>query len=317
MNVCYQIIILLLRKYRKPIWLVGVGAVVVTALFVVGSLRHDRSHNVVRAAALPIVKVAPPQVTEPVLLVGTLTALSEAVVYAPITGIVKRRLHEAGDRLNKGDLLAEIEAPNNDREVRQARSTLALAEEETARAKQELENARMSEDQGRAALERYKALFELGAVSREEIDRIRESLRGATASTGVAQGNLTAAEQNLEAQRANLNRLTGREPFAFVRAPFSGAITSRNCEAGAAVEAGSELFRMADIGTLRIIVNAASIRAGQRATVLVPEIPAATFSAKVVRATDSEVEVEVPNPDRKLLPGMHAQVRMESAAGTH
>jgi multidrug resistance efflux pump len=230
---------------------------------------------------------------------------------------VAKRHHDAGDLVKKGDLLVVIEAPNNDREIQQARAAVAEADEQATRARQELDSARKAEEQARAGWERYRVLFSHGAVARQEVDRLHESLRGATASTSAAQDNLAAAEQNLEATRAKLNRLTGREPLEYVRAPFSGVITSRNCDSGAVVDAGSELFRMAEIATLRILVNAAflnaqSIRAGQRATVLVSEVPNAAFAGTVVRAFAKEMEVEVPNPDRKLLPGMHGQVRIEN-----
>jgi multidrug efflux pump subunit AcrA (membrane-fusion protein) len=285
---------------------------VFAALFVFVSLRHDQPRKVVQAATLPVVKATPPQPTEPLLL-GILTPVKDALVYAPITGSVKKVHHNTGDRVNKGDLLAEIELPNIDRDVQQARAAVAREEQEAGRAKQELETARKIEEQARASWERYKTLFEHGAVARLEVDRMHENLRGATASTSAAQANLAAAERNLEAKRASLKHLLEREPIESVRAPFRGVITSRNCDTGALVEGGSELFRIAEIETLRIIVSAASIRAGQRATVIVSELPNAVFAGKVVLAADSEVEV--PNPDRKLLPGMHAQVRFETGSG--
>jgi multidrug efflux system membrane fusion protein len=285
---------------------------VFAALFVFASLRHDQPRKVVQAATLPVVKTPTPQLTEP-LLPGTLTPVTEAFVYAPNTGSEKKVHHDTGDRVNKGDLLAEIELPNIDRDVQQARAAVAQDEQEAGQARQDLVNARRIEEQARSAWERYKTLFEHGAVARQEVDRMHENLRGATASTSAAQGNLAAAERNLEAKRASLKRLQDREPIESVRAPFRGVITSRTCDTGALVEGGSELFRIAEIETLRIMVNAPSIRAGQRATVLVSELPNAVFAGKVLLAADSEVEV--PNPDRKLLPGMHAQVRFENGPG--
>jgi multidrug efflux pump subunit AcrA (membrane-fusion protein) len=292
----------------------GGGAIVAAALFVFGSLRHDQPHKVVQAATLPVVKTAPPKPTKP-MLPGVLTAVAEAFVYAPTTGSVNKLYKDKGDRVNKGDMLAEIELPNIDRDVQRARAAATQAEDEAGRAMQELETAKRMEEQARADWERYKTLFEHGAVARQEVDRIHENLRGATASSGAAQSNVVAAERSLEAKRASLNRLTGREPFEYVRAPFSGVVTLRNVDAGDAIEGGSELFRLAEIGILRILVNAPSIRTGQRATVYVSEVLNAAFAGRVVRAADSEVEVEVPNSDRKLLPGMHGHVRIESGTG--
>jgi RND family efflux transporter MFP subunit len=293
------------------------GAIVFALMLIFASLRRDHPRKVVQAATMPVENVAKPRSLEPAsqqLLLGTLEPVTEALVYASTGGSVKKRYHDAGDRVNKDDLLAEIEPPNNDREVGQARAAASQAEHEAARAKQELDNARAQEERARAAWERYKTLFQHGAVARQEVDQMNASFRGAVASTSAARSNVAAAEQNLEAHRANLNRLTGREQVEYVRAPFSGVITARNCDKGAVVDRESELFRMAEIGTLRIVViappdSSPPIRTGQRVTVSVPEAPGAVFEGKVRRVSDSQVEVEVPNPDRKLLPGMHALVR--------
>jgi RND family efflux transporter MFP subunit len=317
-SLCYPIIVPGLRKLRaKRGWIVAVCGIALAALLMLGWLRRDHRRKVVQAATLPIVNVAKAlrsgTAVAP-LLAGTLEPHTEAFVYAHSGGNVTKSYHDAGNRVSKGELLAEIELPQNDREVGQARATATQAEHEAARAKQELDNARAQEERARAAWERYKTLFQHGAVARQEVDQMNASFRGAVASTGAARSNLAAAEQNLQSNQANLNRLTAREPVEHVRAPFSGVITARNCDKGATVDGGSELFRMAEIGTLRIVViappdSSPPIRAGLRVTVSVSEVPSATFEGKVVGASTLRVEVEVPNPDRKLLPGMHALVR--------
>jgi RND family efflux transporter MFP subunit len=322
-SLCYPIIVPGLRKLgAKRGWLVAGCGIVLAALLMLGWLRRDHRRKVVQAAALSIVNVAKARRSDTVvapLLEGTLAPLTEAFVYAHSGGYVTKSYHDAGDRVSKGELLAEIELPQNDREMGQSRAALTQAEHEAARAKEELDNARAQEERARAVWERYKTLFQHGAVARQEVDQMSASLRGAVASTSAARSNLAAAEQNLEANRTNLNRLTAREQVEYIRAPFSGAVTARSCAKGTAVDGESALFRMAEIGTLRIVVDAPPdslppIRTGQRVTVSVPEIPGAMFPGKVVGASPFRleglrVEVEVPNPDRKLLPGMHAQVR--------
>jgi multidrug efflux pump subunit AcrA (membrane-fusion protein) len=360
------------------------GAVIVlAALLVFGLIRHYREQKVVEAAALDeeralpivnVVKVRPAASVTSQLLPGNMTPLTEAYIYARANGYVLKRYHDIGDRVKRGDLLAVIEAPDLDQQVEQARASLAQAGQQVGQASQQVENARSQEEIARITWERYKALVQHGAVSKQDADQMYATYRSAVASTKAAQANVSAAEQNVQANQANVNRQFVLQSFEHVRAPFSGVITARNFDVGALVGASGgtqgssstplggtqssgsqgnagasgnslggvapssgtgatpatgvgsgELFRIAQIEALRILVNvpqesASAIRVGQVATVFVQEFPTEKFQGKVTRTANAIdlisrtllVEVDLLNPQQKLLPGTYAQVQIDN-----
>lgn len=349
---------------RRLRWIVLGAACVLLALLLIGLLRRHHQNKVVEAAAreeqqaLPVVnvtKVHRSPATTSALLPGNMTPLTEAYIYARANGYVKRRYVDIGDRVKQGQLLAEIDAPDLDNQVGQARASLAQAEHQVGQAKSAYENTKSQEELARVTWERYKVLFEHGAVSKQDADQQYTTYRSGLANVGSAQANIEAAEQNTHAQRANLERLIVLQGFEKVRAPFPGIVTARNFDIGSlvggnggtavaatggtpaaggttgagsttgTVGSGSELFRLAQIGTLRILVNvpqesAPFVHAGQTATVLVQEFPDMQFGGRVARTSNSIdlttrtllTEVDVDNRSLTLLPGMYAQVRIEN-----
>ncbi len=358
--------------------IVMVAGIALLALLLFGMLRHYRQQKVVEAAAhqeeesLPIVNVtkvqqSPSATTQS--LPGNMTPLTESYIYARSTGYIKKRYVDIGDRVVKGQLLAEVEAPDLDQQVDQARAALTQAEHQVVQAKQQLDSAISQEKFAHVTSDRYTKLLADGAVARQDADQNYTTYQSASAAVGAARANVSAFEQNVEANRANLNRLIALQGFEYVRAPFSGVITARNFDVGALVGAsggtqgasstpmggtqesgsagnsgasgssssssttgtvgsasgsGGELFRMAQLSTLRILVNvpqesAPSIKVGQSASVFAQGYPNQSFPGRVTRTSNSIdlntrtllTEVDVQNPHEMLLPGTYAQVQIE------
>ena len=326
-------------------WIAVLLVLLLAALFVFGYQRRHRIETVAASAAqrqhddVPVVNViqvrrAP--ATSELLLPGNITPVTQAYIYARASGYVRRRLVDIGDHVKQGQLLAEIESPELDQQVQQARAALAQAGQQAQQSQHELENSRSQLGLARVTWDRYQVLAAHGAIARQEADQQQATFRSATAAVSAAESNLNAAGQNVRANQANLDRLIAMQGFENVRAPFNGIITARNFDVGALISGtsagatsgagGGEMFRIAQIGTLRILVsvpqeNAPAVKVGQPATVLVAEFSKRRFQGKVARTANSLdmntrtmlTEVQLSNPGGTLLPGMYAQVQLTSS----
>jgi RND family efflux transporter MFP subunit len=249
--------------------------------------------------ALLTVAVISPTAVKPeqeLLLPGSLQAYTESPIYARTNGYLIRWYKDIGSPINKGDLLAQIDTPEIDQELSQARA----ARQQTAA---QLELAKISS-------ERWQNLRKSDSVSQQEADQQSSGYQQSTA-------NLAAAD-------ANVKRLEELESFKNVYAPFSGILTKRNVDPGALISAGSagrEMFDIAQVDPLRVYVSvpqayAAAIKVGMPAVVTLQEYPGRPFKGKVARTSNSIdlstrtllTEVEVPNRDGHLLPGSFGQV---------
>lgn len=230
----------------------------------------------------------------------SLYAMQETTIYARTNGYLKRWQVDIGDQVKAGQILAEIEAPEVDRELDQAHAS-------RAQVKAHLELARVT-------AERYGALLKEEAVSPQEVDE-KYGLHE------VRKADYAAAE-------ANLRRLEQMKSFQRVTAPFSGTIVARNVDVGSLIQAGSAsssgwLFKLAQTETIRVHAavpqsSMRMIKPGMTVDLVVPELGERVFPAKVMRsagAFDSAtrtmvVEMHVPNRGGPLLPGMYAQAKI-------
>ncbi|MFN7996516.1 MAG: efflux RND transporter periplasmic adaptor subunit [Bryobacteraceae bacterium] len=257
-------------------------------------------------------------------LPGSIQAITEAPVLARADGYLKRRMVDIGDRVKAGQPLAEIEAPEVDDQIRQARAALQQARAGVDQAVANYERGQADESLAKVTAERWAKLSAKGVVSRQENDRYQAEYRSLAAATKSLDKALAVQRSNVAAAEANLARLDQVQSYRLVKAPFEGVITLRNVDVGALVNTGSTmLFRIAQIGTLRIYVNvpqsySSEVHAGQPAQLTVPNLPGRQFRGAVARdasALDPAsrtllVEVHVPNPDGALLPGMYARVAL-------
>jgi RND family efflux transporter MFP subunit len=295
-------------------------------LFLVGLLpRLHRNHTLrtetaAASEARPRVNAAPPRrvVTgQAASLPGSVEPRRETTVFARTSGYVKRRLVDIGDKVTEGQLLAELETPEIQQDLLQAQAALAEAESGRAQARSALDFAKTS-------LDRSSALVAQGLSSQQDLD-----LKKSAFDTGT--NGIRSADATIRSRQATVKRLVEQMVFARVTAPFAGTITSRTIEVGALVTAGNgagqAMFKVADVDTLRVFVSvpqtyAPLVRVGEDAQVSVREYPGRSFPGKITRATGAldpatrtmQTEIEVPNADHALLPGMYAQASLHLAA---
>jgi RND family efflux transporter MFP subunit len=248
--------------------------------------------------AIPTVKLATVAGggTRDLVLPGEIQALNNALIHARTSGYLKRWHVDIGSPVKAGQLLAEIDTPDLDQQVLQARADLATAE--------------VSQRLAQTTAARWEVLVARDTVSRQEADE--------------KAGDLAARTSAVNGAKANLNRLLAQQSFKRITAPFDGVVTSRTTDIGALISVGGSadqaLFTIADQHRLRVYVGvpqnaSALIRRGQTASLTVPEYPGETFNAAVVNDAQSMgangallVELQLDNADSRLKPGAYAQV---------
>jgi len=289
------------------------------------------------------VKRAPTSIE--LLLPGNITPITEAYIFARAAGYLKQRYVDIGDRVSAGQKLADIEAPDLDLQVSQARAALAQAQGQLGQARATLDQLTATRDLAELTWERYKVLTAKGAVSRQDGDNQSTAAKTAEANVAAQQKTVRASAEYVLASQATLGRLVTLQNYERITAPFGGVITARNVDVGALISAtgsslgparsnaaapsdvpsGGEIFRLAEIGRLRILVsvpqtNSPGVQVGQTATVTVQQIPNLSFPGKVTRTSSSLdaqsrtllTEVDVENPKGVLLPGMYAMVSFKT-----
>jgi RND family efflux transporter MFP subunit len=258
---------------------------------------------------IPTVQVITPAAgngEESLVLPGTVQPLIEAPIYARTSGYVKEWHTDIGTPVKKGQLLAELETPEVDQQLRQAEADFATAQANDALAQ--------------STAVRWKALLATDSVSRQDNDE--------------KQADAAAKHAALASAQANLARLRELESFKRVVAPFDGVVTARQTDIGALINSGAgngaSLFRVADTSRLRIYVqvpesSAPLIHPGVKAKLTVAVQPGRSFDAEVVRTADAIdtasrtllVEIQADNRKHEILSGGYAQVhfRLPIAAG--
>lgn len=296
------------RQSRSRIFLLFLFIAVI--LVIVGGFtllqRRSQYHALAKETetlAIPTVSVihAPSaKGLEDLVLPGTMQAYVESPIYARTSGYVKKWYHDIGTRVNQGELLADIDTPEVDQQLDQAKADLATAQA----------NATLS----KITADRLQELIKTDGVSKQEVDN--------------AVGDLAAKNATVKSAEANVGRLEELERFKHVAAPFSGVVTRRQTDIGQLVNAGNggatqELFSLAQTDPLRVYVNvpeayAPSIHAGLPAYLELTQYAGRKFEGKVVRTAESIdlasrtllTEVDVPNRAGELLPGGYAQVHL-------
>ena len=259
-------------------------------------------------------------------LPGNIQAVTEAPILARADGYVRTRLVDIGDRVRAGQTLAEIEAPEIDLQIRQARATLQQTQAALEQAIANHEQGKSNMELARVTAERWSSLAAQGIVSRQENDQYQAQFQSQSANVQALEKAIAAQRGNIAAAEANLARLNEVQSYRTVKAPFDGVVTLRNVDVGALVNAGSTmLYRIAQTDTLRTYVNApqvnaSAIKLGQTAVLTVVNLPGRRFTGTVARMANALdpasrtmlVEVQVPNPGGVLMPGMYAQIDLTS-----
>jgi RND family efflux transporter MFP subunit len=318
------------------IWSLVVGALIVmAAAFFAGYIPLQKRNTLIRTqareqeTALPrveVIEVGRSSGTNDLQLPGSIQAVTEAPILARADGYIKQRMVDIGDRVQSGQRVAEIEAPELDQQIRQAKANLQQAQAALEQALANHEQGKSNLELARITAQRWGNLVAQGVVSKQDNDQYQAQYHSQIAGVQALEKAIAAQRANVAAAEANIARLDEMQSYRTVKAPFAGVITLRNVDVGALVNAGSTLlYRIAQTGTLRTYVNvpqtnASSIKPGQTALLSVSNLPGRTFRGSVARTANSLdpgsrtmlVEIQVPNADGALLPGMYAQVDLSS-----
>ena len=307
------------RSSRSPY--VGMMAfflllIVVGVLFLMPKLRHrdELEAEAKVAAGPPMVLATKLKQGDPnghIELPATVQAFAQTPVYARTSGYVKARYVDIGDRVHRGQLLAEIDDPTTAQALLQAKAAVL---QQKAQLQQMQANAALS----KVTNERWQGLVKQGVVSQQDADQ-----RLAQADADVA--NVEAAKANIVAGEANVRSLSDQASFSKVLAPFDGVILSRSIDRGALISSGSqnsvtEMFTIGEFNTIRVFANvpqanAVGLTNGHVAKVAFRELPGKVYTGTVGRTSQSIdpttrtllVEVDLKN-DGRILPGMYATV---------
>jgi RND family efflux transporter MFP subunit len=259
-------------------------------------------------------------------LPGSIQAITEAPILARADGYILHRMVDIGDRVRAGQPLAEIEAPELDQQILQAKATLQQAQASLDQALANQQQGKANEELARITAGRWNELASKGIATRQENDQYQAQYAAQAANVQALEKAVAAARSSIAAVEANVARLNDVQSYRVVKAPFDGVVTLRNVDVGALVNTGNTLlFRIAQTSTLRIYVNvpqtyASGVRPGQAARLSVSNLPGRHFTGIVARTANALdptsrtmlVEVQVPNGDGALLPGMFAQIDLSS-----
>jgi RND family efflux transporter MFP subunit len=296
-----------LRSGKRLLWFLLIPVILATSSVVVVRARQKEKQQLgvtTKALEVQTVNVIHPQrgqASSDLTLPGMIQAFSQSPVYARVDGYVRTWYADIGTHVTKGQLLAEIDAPEVDQQLNQARAMLSQAETSLGLAK--------------ITAPRYQELIKTNSVSQQEVDQNNQ--------------NLAAQTANVQAASAAVSRLEQMQGFEKIVAPFDGVITLRKTDFGDLVNAGNagvgrELFHISQNNIVRVFVTvpeefSKQVGPGTKASMDLTELPNRHFAAAVARTTDAidansrtlMVELDVPNPSGELLPGAYANVHFQ------
>ncbi|MGA7921552.1 MAG: efflux RND transporter periplasmic adaptor subunit [Candidatus Acidiferrales bacterium] len=286
-----------------------IALVIVIAIVVAGVVPRLRAKETLKiettTLAVPTVNVVTPKRGSPqqeIILPGNIQAFIDAPIYARTNGYLREWYFDIGAHVKKGQLLAEIDTPEVDQQLHQARADLNTAEA----------NAHLSQ----ITSQRYEGLKNTDSVSKQDVDN--------------AEGDYAAKQATVASAQYNVKRLEDLQSFQKIYAPFDGVITARNTDVGQLIDSGSsggparELFHIAAIRTLRVFINvpqqySVAAKPGIGADLTLAQFPGRKFQGKLVRTANAIdlasrtllVEVDVDNPTGELLPGAFTEVHLK------
>jgi len=282
------------------------GIFLIIGLYNIFQRRSERGVLAQQTERLSVVHVAvihasPIQADSQLILPGNVQSYVESPIYARTNGYLKKWYKDIGSHVKEGELLAEIDTPEVDAQLAQAKADLGTAQA----------NVKLAA----VTAQRYEGLLKSDAVSKQEVDNYT--------------GDYAAKQAMVLSAEANVKRLEEMESFKHVYAPFSGVITQRNVDIGTLINAGNggnakEMFDLAQTDPLRVYVSVPqtyvpSINMGLKACLQLTEFPDRKFCGQVVRTANAVdptsrtllTEVDVPNPSGTLLQGEYAEVHFD------
>jgi RND family efflux transporter MFP subunit len=299
------------RPVPRRLRLVGLAALAVALAVVAYGLvsraaQNSRLRDLTAAQAVPTVAIVTPATVENkagLELPGRLQAFISAPIYARVPGYLKTWKHDIGAKVKAGELLAEIDTPDLDQQLMQARADLNVSEA----------NSKLAQ----ITAQRWQSLAGTDAVAKQDVDQ-----RNFTWNANIAQ---------VKAAQANVDRLVAMEGFKRLIAPFDGIVTARDTDIGALINVGAsggaQLFVVSETSKLRVYVSVPqnyvpSVPPGTKATISVPEQPGKTYngtvedSAQAVNPTTGTtlMQIIVDNSAGEMMPGDYASIRLAIAS---
>jgi RND family efflux transporter MFP subunit len=294
-------------------WLYAILALLIIAgIVVAGILPRMKARAALKVEtndlAVPNVSVIHPKLGAPqqeIVLPGNMQPFADSPIYARTNGYLKKWYVDIGGHVKKGELLADIETPEVDQQLDQARA--------------DLNTAQANYDLSQTTATRYQDLAKSDSVSKQDVDN--------------ANGDFAAKKAMLASAQSNVKRLEEMQSFEKIYAPFDGVITARNTDVGHLINSGAgapatELFHISATQTLRVFINvpqadSQAAKPGLVADLTLPEFPGKMFKGRLVRTSDSIdpatrtllVEVDVDNANGELLPGAYTEVHLKVPMG--
>ncbi len=290
-----------------------------------------------RMAAAPelptvaVAKVTTDNLSKGLVLTAEFKPFQEVQVMAKVAGYVKQINVDVGDRVRENQLLATLEVPEMGDDLQRARASVSRSKSEVARAKDELQRAQSAHDIAHISYQRLASVAEKkpGLIAQQEIDDAHSKDLVAEAQVSAARSALAAANQQVDVNDADVEKIKTLMDYTRVTAPFAGVVTKRYADTGSMIQAGTAsqtqaepIVKLSENTLLRLILPVPesavpTVHIGQQVEVQVPTLHR-SFPGRVARFDDKlsmstrtmDTEVDVPNPNLILIPGMYAEVNL-------
>jgi RND family efflux transporter MFP subunit len=292
---------------------------------------EGRTPEAATAPTVAVAKASAQDLSQNVVLTAEFKPYQEVDVMAKVSGYVKEIRVDAGDRVKENELLATLEIPEMVDDLARARAGVDRSSAEVARANDEVKRTESAHEIAHLSYERLAEVSRKrpGLVAQQEIDDAHSKDLVAEAQIAAAKSNLAAAIQQVDVNKAEVSKVNTMHDYTRVTAPFAGVITKRFADKGSMIQAGTAsqtqampLVRLSENSLLRLILPVPesvvpTIHIGQQVEVNVPSLNR-TFPGKVARFSDKvqlstrtmDTEVDVPNSNLVLIPGMYAEVTL-------
>jgi RND family efflux transporter MFP subunit len=312
----------------------AVAAIAVCVAGAVGCGRSGDSSQSISAdapATAAVVKVKRTPLSNTLSIAGEFLPYQEVELHAKVTGYIRNINVDIGDRVHKGQVLANLEVPELVAQEQAASAGVRHSQEEISRAENDVVRAEADHAALHAAATRLKQASEArpGLIAEQELDDATAKDRSSQAQVDAAKSALSASRQQLQVSQADQQHYAAMSDYSRITAPFDGVVTWRYADTGSLIQAGTSnsnsmpVVKLSQVDVLRLRLPvpeslAASIHDGEPADIRV-KATNKRFSGKIMRFTDSldrstrtmQVEVDVPNHDYKLTPGMYADVSLQ------
>ena len=324
-----------IRRYVFPLLGAVVVCFAVLGIVIAGRVHADapgsRTAHLANVPRAAVAVVKRGEISNTISIAGEFLPYQEVELHAKVTGYIRKINIDIGDHVRAGQVLAVLEVPELAAQVQGADASIRHSQDEVVRAQNEVTRDEASHAALHAAAARLKQASDSrpGLVAEQELDDALAKDRAAEAQVEAAKSALSAARQQLDVAKANHLQVSAMSDYSRITAPFDGVVTWRYSDTGALVQAGTSagnaqpVVKIAQVNLLRLRVPvpeslAATVHEGQLANIRV-QATGEQFTGKVTRFTDAldrttrteQVEIDVPNRNSRLAPGMYADVVLQ------